>query len=338
MVGSKSQRTILGAILLASVLGLSTAGCNSGDTDGGPGNDDAGTGNQFVSDGGAGASIAIEAPTEIAVGEEAEFFVSLTDASGVGIPDTRIFCESEKGIAIIEPSSGGVAFESTSKNGRMSGVLGGLLPGSYMLECRGPQGFNLVDRVHMKITGEVPIGFAGWPGAAGGNLGGGVIIVQDPDESVLLASIGVTESGSSTPGFNVDTRRNLDCDGVATTNDPEPFFANDYVVTVDNQSLEPLTIQSVSLSVDDGRGVEIVDQGVNVQIASGSTGTISGPFTEFITATATASKSFAGTSFGVQEGTYNVQVTVQGETLSGQSVSSTGTVAIRFFGLDNCGG
>ena len=335
MVGSKTRRSLYGIVLLASMLTLVAVGCNSGDTDGGGGNDDAGLGNQYVSDGGAGSTIEIEAPTEIAVGEEAEFKVFLRDPSGAPIANTRVFCESEKGIAIIEPSSGGVAFESTSSGGAMSGVLGGLLPGSYMLECRGPEGFNLIDRVHMKITGDVPVGFVGWPGAAGGNLGGGVIIVQDPDDTIELVTLAFSEAGET--GFNIDTTRNLNCDGDLTTNDPEPFFANDYVIGITNNSLESITVQTVSISVDDGQGVEIVDSGVNTNIGVGATGSVTGPFTEFITATATAQKSFAGTGFGVQNGTYNVTATVEGQTLSGESFSASGTVAVRFFPMNNCG-
>ena len=168
-------------IAVLTGLGLLVASCGGGgDTDGGASTGDQGNGPTLVSNGGFGSKMTIELENddgiEIPTAGQAKFLVKATDPNGQPLSFIRIFCESEKGLAILEPSSGGVAFENTNSRGAFSGVLGGVAPGSFMLECRAPQGFNLVARKHFKVTGAVPEGFDGFPGAAGGNLGGGVIV------------------------------------------------------------------------------------------------------------------------------------------------------------------
>jgi hypothetical protein len=172
--GKINRAVLLGQTLLV-VAALLIVGCR-GNTDGGDAAVTADTpSGQYSSDGAAGASLTIRVSGSVTVGGRTGFSVTALDPTGAPLAYIRIFCESEQGIAILEPSSGGVAFEHTGPTGFMSGVLGGLLPGSYILECRGPQGFNLVDRVSINVTGSAPSGFTGFPGAAGGNLGGGVI-------------------------------------------------------------------------------------------------------------------------------------------------------------------
>ena len=190
MLHTKTRRALL---LLGTVLGCisllsAVSGCGGGDTDGGPAvdaNDRAGA--QFVSDT-VGGSLRIRVVGPLTVTGEVGFTVTALDPSGAPLQFIRIFCESERGIAIIEPSAGGVAFEHTDETGVMSGRLGGLVPGSFLLECRGPVGFGLVDRLNITIRGSVPDGFIGFPGAAGGNLGGDSLIDITPDADEMRIS------------------------------------------------------------------------------------------------------------------------------------------------------
>ena len=66
----------------------------------------------FVSDGGAGGTLTINVETAnntIGVGETVGFSVHVVDAKGVGAPFVRVFCDSEHGVAIIEPAQNGVS-------------------------------------------------------------------------------------------------------------------------------------------------------------------------------------------------------------------------------------
>jgi len=329
------------AIIAAFGLIAMFGGCNGGDTDGGIASDDLGIGNQPVSDGGFGASLTIvlkDGDDEIETAERETFFVNALDPSGLPLAFRRVFCESEKGIAILEPSSGGVAFEHTGPDGSMSGVLGGVTPGSYLLECRLEEGFNLVARKRIKVVGDVPEGFTGFPGAAGGNLGGGSI-QENPNPSAQLVAVSFSGAGLAAGDTNgpIDITQNLDCngDGAATTDDLEPFTFDEYNLSIQNRTTGTLEINSVTFEVDDGRGVESTRQLNGLVIAAGATGTITGTFTEFVLGSNT--KVFAGTAFNVILGTYNVTFTVRGETADGDNVTLSGSSSVTFGEVNNCG-
>jgi hypothetical protein len=220
MLKSNFGRALVG-ILATSLFAITYVGCNGNgrDTSGDSQSDVVG---QFVSDGGAGATLTINATGPIAVGQRISFTVTALDPSGLPLSFIRISCESEEGIAILEPSRNGVAFESTGAGGVMSGVLGGLVPGSYVLECRGPQGFNLVDRISLLVVGSAD-GFDGFPGAAGGELGGGLLV--DAPETAGL-ELGDEDQLSRTSAC-----------------------AQNYALTLSNTGAETLNLDSVTVSV-----------------------------------------------------------------------------------------
>ena len=254
---SSRRYTRLGKLIAvaAVVTAGAFAGCNNsqGDTDGGTATDNLGTGNIPVSDGGFGAKLVLDIhDDDINVGDTVGFFVTVTDPRGQPLPFRRVFCESEHGIAILEPSKGGVAFEHTGADGRMSGRVGGLNIGSYLMECRVEEGFNLVDRKTMRIRGPIPDGFTGFPGAAGGNLGGGRI---EPDD---LTTKGVAVSPLSVSG--VEFAGN--CGGAAG-----------YTVTVSNPTGLAGTITEVAYSVNGNESVAAV----GVPLTAGAT-SFSGSF------------------------------------------------------------
>ena len=346
MSQAKFGRTLLGIVFAGMISSSAFVGCffggGAGDTDGGQGNDAAGLGAQTVSNGGFGATLTIQLDgggNIIQVTERAGFHVTALDPQGAPLPNQRVFCESEKGIAILEPSSNGVAFEHTGSQGIMSGVLGGVAPGSYLLECRLEEGFNLVARLHIKVEGEVPAGFAGFPGAAGGNLGGGVI-VENPNPSGQLVQVTFNMVNTeNSPNGPIDIIRNLDCDSNLATNDPEPYGNDNYILTINNTGTQDLIINSVTFAVGDGRGVESTEQFAGLVIAAGASGSLTGTFTEpvFLPSGAqSAIKAFAGTAFQVLHGTYNVTFTVSADTLDGNSADLQGSAAVTFEDVDRC--
>lgn len=346
MFESIRGRTLAGIMVLGAVASIGAMiGCN-GNT--GTGNDDPGQG-VYVSDGGAGATLTITLPQakdgkEIAVTETTGFLVDLKDAKGVGIPDTRIFCESEKGIAIIEPSSGGVAFESTNADGRMSGVIGGLLPGSFMMECRAPEGFNLVARVHVKITGEVPADFQGWPGAAGGNLGGGVIIDQTPspeNNGLRATSIQFVENGGLNSGV-IDNHQEICTPASGSTSSVrEKIYDPDWYLTLKNDNNQLIFVRSVQVTLG-GVVMPTVERVAEVSPDGGSVsfqGTFLDQGAYIPNALGTSYEClfyYHGTSRCVQDGTYPAIFTITAETENGTTFSIEATTSVTFEEISNC--
>lgn len=323
------------ALIAVSALSFGTlVGCKgSGNTDGGAADDNAGVGTAFVSDGGAGATIRIDVLGSLTTGGMVDFIVTLLDPNGNPLPFIRIFCESESGIAILEPSSGGVAFESTASNGIMSGVLGGVTPGSYILECRAEQGFNLITRTNINVEGDVPTGFTGFPGAAGGNLGGG-LLVEQPEEGLLtISSISITDVGD-TDGLRFDLTRDPDCDddgnGPMGTIDPEPFVFNNFVVSVSNGLKHPISIGAVTFTVE---GVTSTQE-FGLDVSAGATGTVTGLYTD----EGGGAKEYAGTGVDATQGTRNVVFTVEVfNLLTGERTLLTDSQVISADFINNCG-
>ncbi len=303
---SSRRYTRLGKLIaVAAVITAGAfAGCNNsqGDTDGGTATDNLGTGDIPVSDGGFGAKLVLDIEDDdINVGDTTGYFVIVTDPRGQPLPFRRVFCESELGIAILEPSKGGVAFEHTDAGGRMSGRVGGLNAGSYIMECRLEEGFNLVDRKTMRIRGPVPDGFAGFPGAAGGNLGGGRI---EPDEIEPALEPVVTGKGVAVSPLSVSGVEYAgNCGGAAG-----------YTVTVSNPTGLAGTITDVTYSVNGNESVVAV----GVPLTAGAT-SFSGAFDS------------AGA-----EGTAKVTFTATVKLDSGETVLVQGAAPADFAALGGC--
>ena len=140
MLRAKVIRTaIFSATCIAAVGFLA---CSRGDT---AGNAESvakaeGSGDPFVADGGSGSTLTLSVPSSVGVGQRVGFSVTATDPSGQPLAFIKIVCNSERGISILEPTDGANAVQSTSSNGLMSGQIGGTNPGSYLLECRAPEG------------------------------------------------------------------------------------------------------------------------------------------------------------------------------------------------------
>jgi len=340
MVQSSRNKTLaLAFTAAASAAMLAGIGCDSGDTDGGVASGGAGLGNQYVSDGGSGASLKILTDyTEIATGDIKGYFVEALDPRGAPLQYMRIYCDTEQGLAIIEPSDNGLAFESTQEDGRFSGKLGCVTPGSFMMECRGPEPTGLVTRKGFKCVGDVPDGFSGFPGAAGGNLGGGVIVDQSDNGGQIL-QVQFSDAGGTTQFGPIDTAQIADCDATTPELEVEPFSNTTYTVTIQNNSQLDMTVTDVTLDVQDGQANSDVSQAVNIVIPAGASTTVSGTL---INVTATGGQSYAKngtTGSPVIEGTYTVDISADGQLANGDSVSLDANTTLAFSDLvNNCGG
>ena len=275
--------------------------------------------------------------TTIATGDEVGFRVRLTDANGAPVSFVRMFCESERGIAIIEPSANGVAFESTDENGEFSGRLGGISPGSYLIECRAQQGFNVVDRTTLIVTGDVPQGFTGWSGAAGGNLGGGSVTDPNDTERVRITRAVYQQSGADT--LSIDTDRNCNCAGASpvTAIDPEPFTGARVAITIQNETNGEYRVTSASVSGLATSGTLSFTDSTTV-IPANSSGTLTLAVANAsgrCTITGSAISSSPTLSPALNTGNVQTSIRVTGTTTTG-AVSATASVVVGVGDFDNC--
>jgi hypothetical protein len=227
-----------------------------------------------------------------------------------------------------------VAFEHTGADGRLSGVLGGLTQGSFLIECRLEEGFNLVARKGLKIVGDIPVGFAGFPGAAGGHLGGG--LVPDFPEGTNEANVVVGDNNT------VDIIRDLDCNNdnnppSTGVFDVEPFSPDTYTITVKNGNAnQALTIDTVTFEAAGAESDRSFTS--DVTIPAGGTGTVSGTYTDLLaTSAVNVVKVFNSTDTQLTLGSFPVRFVLRGTTEDGERVNISETVTVQHVDIDNCG-
>ena len=268
--------SVLGGSLLAAALTF-LASC--GGTSGGEKSYD---GASYVAGDSVGSIAFATLPSSIDVSQVGGFLVSVRDSAGAGVADMQISCDTELGLALIEPSTGK---EMTDSGGYISGKVGCERPGSYQIGCRTPVGAN--KRVFQRVvcSGEVPTGFTGFPGAGGGGLGGGSVISDGggaggADVAGFGIAGAVVSDDDKSPTFTVDTDQVNTCgdDG----NDTEPFgdakvsfsFLNESNSTIECDSYSILVPGvgtygpiSISLGVDGGFAPNGGEKSLDVYLA-----------------------------------------------------------------------
>ena len=240
-------RTFVEVLCVAGIVAF--IGCQ-GNTDGGSAANPDFRDDVFVGDESSTGSIRVElTDSEVAVGSSAGFKVYVADAQGQPVPFVRVVCDTEQGVALIEPTSG---YELTNGDGVMSGRIGCAAPGSFQMVCRLGIGANRRQFVSVGCSGDIPAGFAGFPGAGGGGLGGGT---QTGDNGeIRITNAGFEDDGSfdntSVPSdASIDITQTADCDGVATTSDVEPFYDTYAVLQIENNLAERVTLLYLECSV-----------------------------------------------------------------------------------------
>lgn len=344
-------KTLVAVVLSASVATMISCG---GDTDGGKAADEDFQGSQFVPNEENSGRIDLTVnETELDVASVTGFFVQVRDSAGAAVPLTQIACDSEAGVAIIEPTTG---FEITDAGGAISGKIGCAAPGSYQFGCRLPVGGNLRKFVTIKCTGAIPTGFDGFSGSAGGGLGTGGSDSDDDagpggtnTDGIRVIGVQVDDTGATDErGLQVDTSQDIcETDDPATPEIEETIFETfgdaflEFRVINNTNSAVKFTslrytvpgvgssssVAFIGDSVADGQGAE------TVLTSFGFSAIGSGGSDKFVIKGSSASNIGIPNSTGVK----NVSFTLTGQTAQGDTVSVSGTTGISFGNYNRCG-
>lgn len=325
-------RSVAGLLLLGVFLG----GCNSGGTST-DGDDFAGS--EFVSTDATTGSVSLRVTNpRIGVGDTSGFGVTVRDANGAGVPNIRIACDSERGVAILEPTAGTGLTDST---GFFSGVLGCEVSGSFQFGCRVAVGGNRRDFQTVSCEGSTPPDFVGFPGGSGSGFGGGVVDNGDPDNDLRVTEIGFSDDGSGATSFSIDTTFSA----CPNPEDVEGFFDTTVVATVINDTDELIRLTSLSYTVENFDGL-----GTNFNLpgrirfpsevtasANGGSATIQALVFDAEPRLGATDKRFADNQTFIEaSGIRNIRVTFFGVTASGESVSTSVSTALSFDDFQRC--
>ncbi len=241
-----------GLAALTLTLGGFMIGC-SGNTDGGDATDTSGLGGEFVDSDSATGYIELDVVNEeLSVSDTSGFRVFVKNSSGEGVPQMRVSCDTEAGLAILEPTTG---TELTDENGQLSGVLGCEAPGSLEIGCRLAQGAYKRKFATIKCSGSVPAGFDGFAGATGGGLGGGV--VTNDNGAVTVTAIDFVDSVAGDGTHAIDVIQSLcgtDCATTPGECTAEPFTDTFVHIKLQNNTNQNLNCSSLRYSVPEGTG------------------------------------------------------------------------------------
>lgn len=325
--------------LLASLLLIFLAlGCTSGSTDGGDANDAGG--DVFVPDSSNTGSVSLDVTdSNLSVSDVTGFRFSVVDNDGNPVENIAVACDSESGIAIIEPTTGR---ETTDSNGQISGKIGCRFGGSYLFGCRLPVGANMRKFETVICTGTSPEGFDGFPNAAGGGLGGGSAEDDDgagpggtdPDGiRILSVTLQNVQAESST---RVDTTRT-----VCTGGSLESWGDDEAIVTIVNNSNSIVRFNTASFAARQSSptgGTVSSNQAVTCEVGpNGAQKTCSFPFATIAGVAGGSTKNFAGTSTSMSalSGTRSVEFSFSG-TWRGEDVDISSSQNISFANYDRC--
>ena len=334
-------------VAVAASIGM-VVGCGGSSTGGGVGDY---SGTQFVSDETTTGRVVLELKKdEIPVGSTAGFHFHVLDSNGDGVPSTSVACDSENGVALIEPSLGR---EMTDSNGQISGVWGCENPGSYLVGCRMATGGNKREFATIKCTGNVPVGFTGFPGAGGGGLGtgGGAVDPEDggPGKSDGLVRITEVEvfnvQGETGAVPEIDLTMQL-CDGGGTLTDTsddtyEVWGDDEGILTIQNDSDRTINFTGFSYVVKGGQadGSDYRSDLIrdDAQAPSRSKATVALRAAIF-KGNNTLRKTYDrnGSTIPSAGGRKNVQFTAFGVDDRGESVKVSTTVSMAFGDYNNC--
>jgi hypothetical protein len=334
-------------VAVAASVGIAV-GCGGSSTGGGVGDY---SGTQFVSDETTTGRVVLELTEDvIPVGSTAGFRFHVLDSNGDGVPSTSVACDSENGVALIEPTLGR---EMTDSNGQISGVWGCENPGSYLIGCRVATGGNKREFATIRCTGDVPVGFTGFPGAGGGGLGtgGGAVDPEDggpgkPDGLVRITEVEVFNVEGETDAVpEIDLTPTL-CDGGDTPTDTsddtyDPWGDDEGILTIQNDSERTINFNGFSYVVKGGQAdgsdyrSDLIRDYVQAPARGESTVTLRAAiFKGNITGFKTYDRNGATIPFA--GGRKNVQFTAYGVDDRGDPVRISTTVSMAFDHYNNC--
>ena len=315
--------------LVVAATSLVMVGC-SGDTSGGRTSEDY-SGSEFLPSESTVGSMSLRVEqTDINVGKTSGFFVEAKDAKGAGVPGLRVACDSEKGVAIIEPTTGA---ELTDNFGSISGVLGCDAPGSYQFGCRLPIGINKRQFVTIKCSGPIPQGFTGFPGAAGGGLGTGGS-AETPEGILRILDVAINDGGQDNT-TSIDTTQD-DCDPSVSVVDAELFTDSTASLTVVNETSQLWRASSLQYSLQGNGSASFVSDPIAVQgEVAGNGGQTT--FTALIFKATGGGKRFVGDTANISfTDIRNVTFRLTLEDQFGEEVTIVSRIALSFGNFDRC--
>ena len=345
------------AVLSVSSLMIAFVGC-SGDTAGGSYPGQALEGSGFAPDDSNSGSISIELKeSRITVSEIAGFHASVTNSQGAGVANTAIVCDTERGLALIEPSTGR---EITDSGGSISGKVGCEAPGSFRIGCRVASATRRAFETII-CEGPIPGGFGGFPHAGGRGLGGAGGVGDDgqpggnTSDSIRITNLAFSD-GQESGIANIDIARRADCDGEPDTNDPEPFSDTFVSVSVTNDSAKTYTFKTLRFKVPGGTGSGGVYNSSDIALTGDAFEVLpNGGKSTFVTRVLyqkskpttlgneyNNGKAFVGANFDIYDQVggrlvTDVTVTIVGTDSEGNTVTLSGSVNLYFHNVDRCG-
>jgi hypothetical protein len=314
-----------------------------GSTDGGDGGRGAYDDDTFVADESNTGTVSLDlTSSSLEVGNTSSFTFRAVNTRQQGVAGINVVCDSEDGVAILEPQKG---YAPTDSSGSMSGMIGCEAPGSFQFMCRLALGANRRSAVSVRCTGDVPSGFQGFPGAAGGGLGGGSQTNDDGDVRIITATFSDTGTSTDTTS-SIDISAITDCDGQITSIDPEPFYDTYVRLTVKNNRAEQVRFEYIQYSVTDvdGRGTEftskklgLTEEADSTIAESGKTATISSPIFK-----AYQGGKYVGDPMGTgiritNRALLTVTFALVGKTASGETVAISAKATGSFGDFNRCG-
>ena len=286
----------------------------------------------------------------INVADTTGFRVRVFDENGGGVPDIEIACDTEQGLALLEPTTG---YELTDSDGQMSGRVGCETPGSYQIGCRLPVGGNKRSLKTIICQGPVPAGFTGFAGAGGGTLGiggspgSGGAIPPAGSGSTSLNDIVISENGADTLSIDVvqGSCGFKDQNGDGDTTDPgdvDPELFTDTLAkfNVKNDTSEAINLSSFSYEVSgaSGSGTFFSSSELSFSLGSDVPANGSATLTGLFLKAGNGTKKFTGSAASISPslGFRNVTFTIYGTTVSGRSVQLSSSIGVSFGNFNTC--
>lgn len=343
----REAKLTISALASLGIVGLFGCLGGQGNTDGGSGRDGGFRDDVFVSDDTSTGSIALEITNpSLGIGDTSPFVVRVRNARQQPVGQINVVCDSEQGIAILEPQTG---YAMTNSSGVMSGVIGCASPGSFQMVCRLSVGANKRDFGAVQCSGDVPPGFQGFPGAAGGGLGGGSP-TDGSDSGVRMTSISFLDGpnrDTATPSIDIEYDSNIDRN--PSTAEIESEFFTDTIVSINvqNDGTQAVRFTGLRYRFEDYQpGSDFTSRLLGVtyeggaSIEVGESGVFSLPvFKAYSNGKWVGDPEGPGDGFQItNDGIRTVTFTLIGETVLGDPVEITGATSAAFGAYNGCPG
>lgn len=279
--------------------------------------------------------LSIDGGSTIKTGNFKGFSVTVTNSDGKASSDVKVTCDTEKGLSLIEPTSG---IESTDSNGKVFGKIGCDNPGNFKIICRGAS-TGSSDSATVECSGSRPSGFGGFPGAGGGGLGGGSVD-NGTTSKVRISAVNVSDTSSiSTYTTSIDIVQDRCVSGDTVT--AEPFTDSTVTFAIVNNTTNIIKITGVSYKVSNAYGTGVIAASGKLSVtgsaasavdANGGTGSVA----SLLFNAKNGSKQIYGDSKNLTEGFKNVNFTLYGENELGDEFTITASTALSFDNFGRC--